>query len=727
MLVVVDLPLEDASTEAGSDRGFDSSVTLSSEWSEDVDSKIGPGPGAYSPEFGAVTRSTVKGTPSFGRYCARAPPASRERLDEAREKAAGVVKNCAEDASTAPPKVQKARGGVITPLPVTQPRAPTTRVVEERSAARRPFYDSRISGSGVSLSAGTTAAAPAASPKAKVKPKETGRLDRVARDSKLGPGSYNLKVLVPGGRGAFISLEPSLASKASPSPGDKVTSLAAEVLAERSSVQPISARPVPPGPAQYDGERAMSLVFPRASAPTFGASTGHSMSFQSVPRYVVQYRALDPRWDAVRRRSLSAVILPVARAKLVTASPHSDRLPPRHEPGPCDYDITAGDRFATRRVRSDILVLPWKSITDKDQREVWCGEDEASFVGSLSPRLRGRAASREDKRRLMGQDDDLVVRRRHASAVIHPLSSSLPARPAAISDSLWHFQEPPPAPPPEGLASFSRRIPFEDFKTQEQLWLSARNRVERRRVPSLCLPAYSLPHLEATKARAPKHDFGLLAGRQSVDPREDRDLPLDGDVLLLSIGAERELLHPRVPSLVNMCRQLGRVDTDPHTSGAGAIDDFEELILSPRAPQRRESVYVDMARAQGRSEQFHFSANLWADADGTLYAYQPTAGLRLRPAEADELLLSPRQCDRHVRRRSPETDFRRALGREGVDPRMTVPDRDAEDEVLLTNWAQPFSARRQQHLRRSRSVAASGPGDDHTSAGVGDGLVGGAD
>merc|ERR1711924_105466 len=99
-------------------------------------------------------------------------------------------------------------------------------------------------------------------------------------------------------------------------------------------------------------------------------------------------------------------------------------------------------------------------------------------------------------------------------------------------------------------------------------------------------------------------------------------------------------------------------------------DDFEELVLNPQPVQRRVPVYVDMAKAVGRPERLDLSAHLWADDDGRLYAYQPTAGMRLREEGAEELELRPERGRRLAERQAKGGNFSHALGRAGVDPRV---------------------------------------------------------
>jgi hypothetical protein len=245
----------------------------------------------------------------------------------------------------------------------------------------------------------------------------------------------------------------------------------------------------------------------------------------------------------------------------------------------------------------------------------------------------------------------------------------------------------PPLSPPIGDVNFSRQVEFDEFRSREAVWNARQELGKQRREPNLRL-AYSLPDLENIKERAPQYDFGILQGRPASD-QGGNNSPREGDVLLLSLDAEREMLHPRIPQFVDMTKQLGRAEAGsmfPEPS-----DDVEELVLSPRRPEKRVPVYVDMARSPGRPVNLDLSAHLWADENGVLYAYQPSAGLHLRDAHADELLLSPERGKQYLERSPRGGNFSQALGRVGIDPRMPEGnERGQEDESLLTNWQPRF-------------------------------------
>jgi hypothetical protein len=255
----------------------------------------------------------------------------------------------------------------------------------------------------------------------------------------------------------------------------------------------------------------------------------------------------------------------------------------------------------------------------------------------------------------------------------------------------WCLYDPPLAPEPEGLVDFSRRISFEDFRAEEALWQARRARGLRRHHANLRL-AYSLPSLDVTHLCPPEApDFSLTTGRPPSD--DAGDSPREGDVLLLSCATERDLLHPRAPAPVDMARQLerGAMDGDPRREPIRDAMGGDELLLSPRPIQRRTPGYVDMARASGRPREVELSAHLWADEDGRLYAYQPSAGLHLRAEGAEELLLNPSPGDQLLRQRPRGGDFSQAPGRPGVDPRVPVPgEKELQDVALLLNWEPRF-------------------------------------
>jgi len=62
----------------------------------------------------------------------------------------------------------------------------------------------------------------------------------------------------------------------------------------------------------------------------------------------------------------------------------------------------------------------------------------------------------------------------------------------------------------------------------------------------------------------------------------------------------------------------------------------------------------------------------------------------LREEGVEELHLSLQRGHRLVEPRAKFGDFRHALGRAGVDPRMPVEEQDSLQEVLLTNWSPRF-------------------------------------
>jgi len=524
------------------------------------------------------------------------------------------------------------------PVPSHRPKVPTERMADAQAASKRPIYDASSSLVEPAVPAASFGEAP-----------EVGRIDEVQVADAPGPGSYEVKPLVPGNMGAIILPEP-------PAP---------EPNASRRE------RSAPPGPGSYDAAKAVGLVYPSSRSVDFSSREGHSMAFQLQPEYVVQYEDLSPKWSAIRRRSLSAIILPERLRRRVIPGPGPGSYLPRE-------NFFDSDDQILQRLRSDKFVVPWVPLRN-----------------GISEHLRGYSdrpvdrALRGDPRPFLSLDGDLATRRRHRAVLVLPEASSVPLRQSWAPGDVWRLYGGDPSPEPEGLADFARRISFEDFPLHEARWRALDERGQKRDMPNLRL-AYSLPSLEVTHERPPRPpDFAHYLSRSDDGGWPEDGSPREGDVLLLSLQGERELLHPRSVSLVGMARARGRPEMEPPDE----VDDFEELVLTPRHVQRRTPAPVDMARAPARPERPALSANIWADVDGVLYAYQPTAGLQLRSEDDDVLFLAALPGDRLLRRRPPFGDFVRPLGRPGVDPR--VPDGaplPSDESVLLTGWEPRFRA-----------------------------------
>eukprot|EP00404_Azadinium_spinosum_P044417 CAMPEP_0180810192 /NCGR_PEP_ID=MMETSP1038_2-20121128/64749_1 /TAXON_ID=632150 /ORGANISM="Azadinium spinosum, Strain 3D9" /LENGTH=150 /DNA_ID=CAMNT_0022851457 /DNA_START=143 /DNA_END=592 /DNA_ORIENTATION=+ len=150
------------------------------------------------------------------------------------------------------------------------------------------------------------------------------------------------------------------------------------------------------------------------------------MVFQRPPSYIAQYRLLEPRWEAIRRRSLSAMISPL-RAQPWSARRAARWSGPRVGPG--SYEFGA---WPARRLRPDLLVRSWLPPPND-------GAPSEHARGLYNPRPVDRAL-RGDPRPLMDAEADSALRRRRRSW--------------AAGDG-WRLYDPAPLPPPEGLASFS--------------------------------------------------------------------------------------------------------------------------------------------------------------------------------------------------------------------------------------------------------------------------------
>lgn len=639
MMVRQSVEGDGASTEAGSEA--DDRTEESSFWSSNASevSEV-PGPGSYSPDFGAVKPRAARGAPSFARYSAREPPSVRAP-DEVDAGGDATASSLLPPATLQSQPQRTTRGGRIAPPPSSRPRRPTVKELEAKSSSRRPFYDPS------NTQVVASPAVPTFGPGFGAERSSPQRSPRRTADPRPGPGSYEMRALVPGGRAAHIAPEAL--------PRDP-----------RQCSEP-------PGPAHYEPRAAKQLVYPGLAAVRFGPAPGHTMAFQRSPVYVARYKALHPRWEAVRRRSLSAVITPLrcsdshATSIAAAASASTNRA----LLGPGRYNV---DDWLTRRLRPDRGMPRWI----RPPLGAW---EHARGLYRERPVDR---AVRGDPRPLLAGDADSVLRRRGLVAFFRPLSEPprLPRR-----GGVWRFYDPASPESPEGLADFARRIRFDEFRERETIWLRQQARAIRRAHPNFQL-SYSLPSLEITKARAPRPDFASQPERAASDPGDGS--PREGDVLMLSLGAERELFHPRSPFFVDMARQRGRASSEP--PDAVDMDDYEELLLSPRRVGQHSPMYVDMARTGGRPFEPELSAHLWADQGGVVYAYQPTSGLRPCDEDADLLTLSVDRADAMLRRRPRWGDFATALGRPGVDPRVPGGEdgHHPDDEAILTHWAPRF-------------------------------------
>jgi len=672
---------EAESTDAGSE--LESEMT--SFWSSEASEAPAPGPGFYEPGFASVEPSRCRGTPSFSRYSAREPRfvSKRDLLDSEEQRCSEQMSGSASSSSAgllpassctgtviAP---SACRGGKIAPLPGSRPRVPTAAASQASAAAERPFYDANHAL--VEPSVPVPSMCPGSSSRGFVGARgcETGRLEHLVQGDNPGPGSYQLTALVPGGQAAVIAPDSQSTSKVR--------------LAAR-------ARSEPPGPATYDFQASLAAsVYPRASAAGFGESMGHSMEFQRTQVYTSRYGALDPRWEAIHRRSYAALILPEPDALSAEIAARQSLRAPHGGTGaaigPATYDV---DEHLTQRLRPDVSVLPWVARSS----------GVAEHTAALFSERPVDSAVRGDPRPLLGPDGDLAVRRRHADAIIQPLSepSGLQRlrRSWAAGDTGWTLYGPVPEPAPTGLSSFSRGLALEAWSVREDRWRALEERGKRRNMPNLQL-AYSLPSLETTRLRAPSADFTRIQGRPASDIGAG-DSPREGDVLLLSLQGEREVLHPRVPAPVDMARQLGREDN----TVPAEVDDFEELVLSPRPTQRRVPVFVNMAKTQGRPEVLELDAHIWEESKergGGVYTYRPTTGLLARDpgGDLDELDLQVAPGKAQPSRRPPSVDFSQPLGRAGVDPRIADSDPGPWgppggcEETVLTNWRPRFRGR----------------------------------
>lgn len=647
---------EDISTDAGSEVG---ELEESSYWSSNVSEMSEyhrvPGPGSYSPNFFAVKPNSARGTPSFGRYSAR-PRAKAEAQDDESER--GGVSSTASTAASSTdtvvaverPRITK--GGCINPEAKHQARSLTARRADDQAAAERPFYDAK-----------RTFVDPAA-PTVTFAPVAKQEKEDTSPGSQLGPGAYALPPAFPAGPAAFIAPEP----KEDPL-----------VMVHREEAQ------VCPGPAEYDVELATDATHPRVLSARFGPSVGHPMEYQRAPAYIAEYESLEPKWDVVQARRQSAVILPEhkpAPSEILRAEEHA-------QVGPGTYDA---DDWLVQRVRPDRVTHRW--VLPSDGR---------------AEHIRGLFAAGNDERPLLDPEADMLLRRRRRCTIFRPLSA--PPNLDRGGQGEWRFYEPQPPPSPRGLVDFAGRIRYEDFPDHRSAQLLRRAAAMDRWYPNLQL-TYSLPDLEVLRQRAPQPDFGRAQGRPASDPGDDAE-PREGDVLILSLNGDRNLLHPRAPSLVDMARQPARAPVEPADP-----DDCDVLLLSPRpeasSAWRQSPCLVNMSQAGGRAEvpagvagdAGAFSAHVWAeDADGRAYTYIPTSGLQLRADGADECDLDPGVGDEYLKVRKPSHDFGLGVGRPGIDHRAPDPTSglgENDEHALLVHYSPP------QPRRKIRMAAVPG-------------------
>jgi len=629
---------DDASTDVPSEL----SSELTSIWSSGPSEDSGPGPGAYNPDFGAVEPRAGRGVPSFSRYSAR-DKAQPEEEDSGSE---GSAERDLPLPATGAHLQRASKGVKINPLPSTRLRMPSSSQQDADAAARRPFcYD----GHAVEPAVPVPILGPGLDEGATM---ETS----VTEPEGPGPGSYDLPVLVPGGRAAVIA------------PDSEISEIR----------QRARSNPPDPGPAHYDSE--VSQIYPRAPSASFGPALGHSMEFQLAPDYVAGYEDLDVNWSSVLSRIPSALIPPEPSEEAKAAAAAMEKKAPSAGTGanlgPGAYDEARGDELTKRRPTA----LSWTARPN----------GVAEHLAGLFQEWTRRGRQIFDERPLLDPEADAAMRRRHPAALIQPEAEPVIRRSWAPGDK-WRLYV-HPTPEPEGLATFSRALDFDSWAAKEAQWQAFEARRLRREKSSSQL-SYSLPDLHVIKQSAPRAvDFSLLTGRPASD---GGDSPREGDVLILSANAE--LLHPRVPAPVDMDRQRGRYDGE-----VDQVDDFEELVLSPRPTQRRSPSYVDMARAQGRPQNLELDAHIWAeDPEHGVITYHPSSSLAARQgAEAEELDLEPAQAQNRLRLRALSADFERPLGRPGMDPRVdgSTADtpwgagRDVEEDVVLTHWQEPFVA-----------------------------------
>ncbi|CAE6966974.1 unnamed protein product [Symbiodinium sp. CCMP2592] len=447
-------------------------------------------------------------------------------------------------------------------------------------------------------------------------------------DDKPGPGAYESSELLPG-PSALIAPEPLPKE-------EKAT----------------------PGPASYDLRQSQAHIYPRGFAADLGAAREDPT--QRVPAYVARYGPLEPQWEVTRARSPSATIPPEESCEVLRAQALMRGRAPASGTG---FSVGPGayDALTAPLLRPDRAVLAWRPLRSG------LPEHLQALFGRLE-------RQKPDSRPFLDVEADVLLRRRPAAPIILPLPKPRLRRSWSAGD-IWRFYL-PELDPPLGLANFARNLDFDDWQEHARRREELEARQARHRWPSLRL-SYSLPDLRITHERAPEADFGLAQGRDCGKMEEDEDV--EGDVLLLSLEAERRLLHPRAHGFVDMDRQLGRTD-----GRSEEVDDFEELILSPKRPAEHIPCFVDMARDTGRPAEPEMDPHIWAeDQHERVFCYKPLVGT----AGEDEELDLPMKCLPP----GPSTDFGRPVGRPGLDPRAPAePMEDEDGDVLLLHWTPRF-------------------------------------
>jgi len=616
----------DASTDAGSELPELLSVSSATSSVSTI-----PGPGAYSPNYEVLRPSLAKGAPSFSRYSAREaarqedPPESQDSTDTSDTLALERLKDNEAPGFTCP-------GGIILPPHTTRPRRPTSSQQDANSAALRPMGPDPA----VAAPALAELAEEAEDPWSKMC--GTGRLKALEVDpGHPGPGDYELPDL-PGGPSAFFAPESDVMTK------EEVT----------------------PGPAQYHLGSSEGLVYPRTPGGNFGLPRPDVMEHQQCPDYVANYDALEMNFKQVEPRAPSTLILPEASEEALRALELLKHRAPaagtgvKLGPGYYQDEVPA----ALQRLRPDRMVLAWRPRQ----------EGVAEHLLGLYKHYTRFGRWRLDDRAMLGVDDDLALRRNRPRAFIQPPHQ---LKRSWSAEDIWRLYLPPEEEPKS--QHFARNLDFDEWQEKEKhwRWLAVRHFFRTR--PSLRL-SYSLPDLELVKDRAPEVDFSKAPGRS---PRAEED-EVEGDVLVLDTETALAAVEPRATGAVDMAKQLGRDDGDD-----GLVDDFEELVLSPKRLERRSSCFVDMAKESGRPPEPPWDPHIWAeDLHERVFCYQP-----IIDRDRDEVLdLSPASAQRRLLKRVPTYDWANCLGRPGHDFRMPELEEDQEAPALLTNYEEPFVA-----------------------------------
>eukprot|EP00397_Hematodinium_sp_SG-2012_P023209 GEMP01024101.1.p1 GENE.GEMP01024101.1~~GEMP01024101.1.p1 ORF type:complete len:631 (+),score=171.11 GEMP01024101.1:535-2427(+) len=245
-----------------------------------------------------------------------------------------------------------------------------------------------------------------------------------------------------------------------------------------------------------------------------------------------------------------------------------------------------------------------------------------------------------DHRDFGGHKDSLLRQHRDGAPIYRPKSA--PPRPTTKKPDRWRFYDVARNEHPEGVGSFSRRVPKNKWATYARSVAKLEAHLEAS-YGRFARRSYSLPPPDTMQKRAPAYSF----------PRKEREPePLDIDHDELILNPHRPGDEP--PScFVQFDLQQPKVSEAMHDDP----DEGNVLLLEPQKPCKKIPF-------------FHMAKQV---------SFMDTQ------AEHDEevLLLSPKFA--LTERRSRAYDFSKNVGKPNVDYRLI--DEPVDDSVLLLYWS----------------------------------------